>query len=205
MTTYVVIPGGERCLRMSGRRGHGRRAEPWGRPVMHGFGFFGRGPRAGRGDVRAAILALLSEQPMHGYQIMRELAERSGGVWRASPGSVYPTLQQLQDEELVVADESSGGRRTFRLTEAGEAAAKEAAASGTTPWQAVADETGEQALELRDLVGGLLMAARQVVHAGTPEQVDEAKGILREARRRLYRILAQDDPEGGDADRGQTP
>lgn len=203
--TYVMVPIGDRCLRMSGRGRHGRRGEPWGRPGMHAFGFFGRGPRAGRGDVRAAILALLSEQPMHGYQIMRELAERSGGVWRASPGSVYPTLQQLQDEELVVADEASGGRRTFRLTEAGKAAAGEATAGGAAPWQAVADETGEQALELRDLVGGLLMAARQVVHAGTPEQIDEAKGILGDARRRLYRILAQDDPDAGEAGRGQTP
>lgn len=202
-TAYVIIGGGDRCLRMTGHRSHGPRGDPFGRRGMHGF--FGRGPRAGRGDVRAAILALLAEQPMHGYQIMRELAERSGGVWRASPGSVYPTLQQLQDEELVVTDEAAGGRRTFRLTEAGEAAARAAAASGEAPWQAVAGEPGEQALELRDLVGGLIMAARQVMQAGTAEEVDEAKGILREARRRLYRILAQDAGDDPPGDQGQTP
>ena len=85
-------------------------------------GFLGRGPRAGRGDVRAAILALLAEEPMHGYQIMRELGERSGGVWRPSPGSIYPTLQQLEDEELVRPETGDGGRRVFALTDAGREA-----------------------------------------------------------------------------------
>ena len=114
-------------------------------------GFLGRGPRAGRGDVRAAILALLSEEPMHGYQIMRELGERSGGVWRPSPGSIYPTLQQLEDEELVRPETGDGGRRVFTLTDAGREA-QAGAAGGPAPWDAVGVEGDTTALELRDLV-----------------------------------------------------
>ena len=102
---------------------------------MHEFGFgrsdIARG-RAGRGDIRAAILALLAEEPMHGYQIMRELNERSGGAWRVSPGSVYPTLSQLEDEELVQA-EQQGGKRVFSLTDAGTVQTAAPAAATTMP------------------------------------------------------------------------
>ncbi len=91
-----------------------------------GPGRRGRGPRASRGDIRAAILALLIEEPMHGYQIMREINDRSGGVWRPSPGSIYPTLQQLQDEDLVVSEESPRGRRLFALTDHGRSTAEAA-------------------------------------------------------------------------------
>jgi len=201
MTAYAVLRirgfagGSERCLLMSGG-GRGRRGR--GMHGRAGFpGFLGRGPRAGRGDVRAAILALLLEQPMHGYQVMQELAERSGGVWRLSPGSVYPTLQQLEDEELVQAERAGAGRRIFELTAAGREAA-EAVAAGPAPWHAVAEAGDESAIELRDLVGSLAMAARQVLHAGAPAQVAQAKEILREARRRLYQVLADDagSPEG---------
>src|SRR6266511_2215675 len=87
---------------------------PWGPPPRW------RGPKARRGDVRAAILAVLAEQPMNGYQIIQEIAERSGGVWKPSPGSIYPTLQQLEDEGLVTAD-AEVGRRTFTLTDEGRA------------------------------------------------------------------------------------
>jgi DNA-binding PadR family transcriptional regulator len=159
---------------------------------MHGF--LGGGPRARRGDIRSAILALLSEGPMHGYQIMNELAERTGGVWRPSPGSVYPTLQQLQDEGLVRELEPEGGRHTFELTEEGRAAVE---ALGTrAPWEAVADESEAAALELRELVFQVMAAARQVVHAGESSQLAQAKDVLREARQRLYRILAEDSPPG---------
>jgi DNA-binding PadR family transcriptional regulator len=174
--------GGRRNRRyMSGREG--------------GFpGFLGRGPRAGRGDVRAAILALLAEEPMHGYQIMRELGERSGGVWRPSPGSIYPTLQQLEDEELVRPETGDGGRRVFTLTDAGREA-QSAAAGGPAPWDGVAAEGDSTALELRDLVHQVMGAARQVLHAGEPAQIAQAKDVLRDARRKLYRILAEDSPE----------
>ncbi len=114
-----------------GGRSRGRgRADGFGPDFGTGFGrhggfgpgfgpaMFGRGPKRGRGDVRAAIIALLAEEPMHGYQIITEIAERSGGVWHPSPGSVYPTLQALEDQGLVTADQAAG-RRVFSLTDEG--------------------------------------------------------------------------------------
>ena len=144
---------------------------------------------------------------MHGYQIMRELGERSGGVWRPSPGSIYPTLQQLEDEELVRPETGDGGRRVFALTDAGREA-QAAAAGGPAPWDEVGAEGDTSALELRDLVGQVVAAARQVLHAGEPAQIAQAKDVLREARRKLYRILAEDSPRRtprrrtGDRNRG---
>ena len=176
---------------MTGKSHRGRRRRGFGGPGMRGF--LGAGPRAGRGDIRSAILALLNEGPMHGYQIMRELADRTAGVWRPSPGSVYPTLQQLQDEGLVREIESEGGRHTFELTDDGRAAAE--ALETPAPWEAVADETEAAAVELRDLLFQVMAAARQVVHAGDPPQLAQAKDVLRETRQRLYRILADDSPQ----------
>jgi hypothetical protein len=136
---------------MTGRRGHGHRGgHPFGAqwsafgggpmfapPWAQGGGPRGgwRGPKARRGDVRAAILAVLAEQPMNGYQIIQEIAERSGGVWKPSPGSIYPTLQQLEDEGLVTADAATG-RRTFTLTDEGRAYVAEHADEVTAPWEA---------------------------------------------------------------------
>ena len=161
---------------------------------MHRMGF-GRGGRAGRGDIRAAILALLAEQPMHGYQIMRELNDRSGGAWRVSPGSVYPTLSQLEDEELVQA-EQSGGKRVFTLTEAGKAEAEQFASAA--PWQDMAAEVPPAVAELRDLMYQVRAAARQVVHAGSEQQLTAANELLRETRRKLYALLAEDDAPSTD-------
>jgi DNA-binding PadR family transcriptional regulator len=178
-----------------GHGGHGRRNRRYRMHREGGFpGFLGRGPRAGRGDVRAAILALLAEEPMHGYQIMRELGERSGGVWRPSPGSIYPTLQQLEDEELVRPETGEGGRRVFTLTDAGREV-QAAAAGGPAPWDEVGAEGDSTALELRDLVSQVMGAARQVLHAGEAPQIAQAKDVLRDTRRKLYRILAEDAPE----------
>jgi DNA-binding PadR family transcriptional regulator len=182
-----------------GPRGRGRGNRRYGRGHDGGFpGFLGRGPRAGRGDVRAAILALLAEQPMHGYQIMREIGERSGGVWRPSPGSIYPTLQQLEDEELVRPETGDSGRRVFALTDSGREA-QSASAGGSAPWDEVGVEGDNTALELRDLVGQVMAAARQVLHAGESAQIAQAKDVLRDARRKLYRILAEDSPEPTEA------
>ena len=120
---------GRRCHRgmtmFAGKRRHGREHFGRGGPFFGGRGdpFFGGGRRAGRGDIRAAILALLAEEPMHGYQIIRELSERTGGAWTPSPGSVYPTLQQLEDEDLVREQKSESGRRVYALTDAGRAQA----------------------------------------------------------------------------------
>ena len=188
-----------RWLAMSGR-GRGRpHRHPRG---MHGFGStfgpggFARGPRARRGDVRAALLVLLAEEPRNGYGLMQEIEERSNGAWRPSPGSVYPALSQLEDERLVRAQES-GGRKLFDLTEAGRAHVTEHAEELGTPWQDVGGG-GEHVGELRTLVFGVGAAVMQVVQAGTEQQAAEAAKVLDEARRSLYRILAGDDRDGDD-------
>lgn len=153
------------------------------------------GSRMGRGDVRAAVLALLAESPMHGYQIIHEIEERSGGSWKPSPGSVYPTLQLLTDEGLVTADEANG-RKTYALTEAGRAEA-DAASERPAPWQASGmgagtRESSGRATALPKAGVELAQAAAQVARTGTTEQVQQAVAVLEEARRKLYSILAQD-------------
>jgi len=152
-----------------------------------------RGPKAGRGDVRAAILALLREGPRNGYQIMSEIEERSGGAWRPSPGAVYPALQQLADEGLVEAEES-GGRRTFSLTGAGRRYVEENPEKARAAWESMTqDEPGQ-------VPGLFVQAARlggsivQMAHAGTPEQVHAAEQLLERTRSRMYKILAGDVP-----------
>ena len=159
---------------------------------MHGHGHHGRpGMRGGhhqarRGALREAILGLLAEQPMHGYQVMQELEQRSGGRWRPSPGSVYPTLQQLEDEQLISVEELDG-RRTFRLTEAGATAA--ASLPREHGW------TGGRGgdADLRGRTRDLAAAALQVSRVGSPAAVAEARTVLDDARRRLYRLLADDE------------
>jgi DNA-binding PadR family transcriptional regulator len=166
-----------------GRPGRGRR------PPFAGD-FFGRGGRANRGDVRAAILTLLAEQPMHGYQIIGELSVRTGGVWQLSPGSVYPTLQHLQDEGLVQGEQTDG-KNVFSLTDAGRTAVAERAGR-PAPWDEVGAGVDIGVVELHDLLHQLVAAASQIVHAGTPSQIGAAKTLLAETRRSLYRILAGD-------------
>ena len=155
-----------------------------------GFGppMFGRGPKRGRGDVRAAILALLAEEPMHGYQIITELTERSGGVWRPSPGSVYPTLQAMEDQGLVTADKSEG-RRVFSLTPDGRAAADEAG-DGPAPWERAAKGADRSLVDLRGLMTEVAAAAMQVGRSGSESQVKAVGEILADTRRRIYLVLA---------------
>jgi DNA-binding PadR family transcriptional regulator len=136
--------------------------------------------------VRASVLALLAERPMHGYEMITELETRTGGVWRPSPGSVYPTLQLLEDEGLIVSEES-GGRKRFTLTETGRA---EAEAAGAAPWEHVGDETVENWHELKDAAFGAMNALRQVMMTGTDEQRQRAVEVISDARRKLYAILA---------------
>ena len=170
-------------LMFGGRHRHGRGEFPFGR----------EGRRAGRGDIRAAILALLSESSMHGYQIIRELSERTGGAWTPSPGSVYPTLQQLEDEELVSEQKSETGRRVYELTEAGRE--KAAALPSPAPWEQVAAAANDETADFRSLVFQVLGAVKQVAGAGTPAQIEAAQEVLRTARRSLYQILAEDPAE----------
>ncbi|WP_415840942.1 PadR family transcriptional regulator, partial [Nocardiopsis rhodophaea] len=154
--------------------------------------------RARRGDVRTGILLLLAEEPRSGYEIIREGKERSQGGWRPSPGSVYPMLQQLEDEGLVRPAETSGSgrRRPFELTDEGHAYVEENAAELTPPWEAVPEEytdSMERYAEISSLAYQLSAAAAQVAQAGTPEQLERAKWLLAETKRGLYRILAEDD------------
>ncbi|MGI5228887.1 PadR family transcriptional regulator [Actinoallomurus sp. CA-142502] len=151
----------------------------------------GVAPKVRKGDVRAAALALLTEGPRNGYQIIQEIAERSHGLWRPSPGSVYPALQQLEDEGLVRAKEESG-RRTYQLTDEGRAHVAAHEEALTEPWAAVAGSVSEEMVDLRTLFVRMAMALRQVAEAGTPAQHQEAGRILADARRSLYRLLAED-------------
>ncbi len=147
----------------------------------------GGGPRASRGDARAAILALLAEEPMHGYQVMHELAERTSGAWRPSPGSIYPALRRLSDEGLVSSTEQDG-RRVFQLTEAGRKAVTEAG-DGIPPWERLAPSAGD--IDLRKTIFSVAAAAKQVAATGTSEQLAQADEILTQARKHLYQLLAE--------------
>jgi DNA-binding PadR family transcriptional regulator len=194
MRRQPFTPGG------SGRPGFGRWQPPfgpWGGPFGPGgpgfgpgFGRHHRGGRARRGNVRAAILALLAERPMHGYEMIQELTNRTGGVWRPSPGSVYPALQMLEDEGLISSQEAEG-KRLFSLTEAGRAEAEQGPSQA--PWDEVTEGVDPTNLKLRDTafqVGGAVM---QVATAGSEAQKTKALEVLSEARRRIYSILAEDD------------
>ncbi|THG30999.1 PadR family transcriptional regulator [Naasia lichenicola] len=147
------------------------------------------GSRMGRGDVRTAVLAILTEEPMHGYQIIRAIEERSNGMWKPSPGSVYPTLQVLADEGLVTAVESAG-KKTYSLTDAGRVAA-ETAPDVSAPWEAPGKRAAALSGAIPKAGAQLAQAAAQVAHAGSPEDVAEAVAVLDEARRKLYAILAR--------------
>ncbi|MEU7700792.1 PadR family transcriptional regulator [Streptomyces sp. NPDC015492] len=176
----------------------GRRAAfgPFG-PGFGGGGPFGGGRghgggrgRARRGDVRASILALLKDRPMHGYEMIREIGERSDGAWRPSPGSVYPTLQMLEDEGLIVS-ESEGGKKLFTLTDTGRA---EADGGPEAPWQDAGRGVDWEAMnEIRQAGFGLMEAFGQVWKAGSAEQRKKAVGVINEARKKLYLILADED------------
>ncbi len=163
----------------------------------------GRG-RAGRGDVRAAILALLAEEPRNGYQIIQEIEQRTDGVWRASSGSVYPALAQLEDEGLI-EPVGEGGRKLFSLTEAGRQYAEQNSEQLSRIWQEAVGGPGarfEEFARNRDLIAQLIMAYRQVAQVGNNAQREEARAILTTARQSLYKILAADE-EPNDAQPGE--
>ena len=156
--------------------------------VPGGFGGPG-GQRARRGDIRTAVLRLLSEAPMHGYQIIQELSARSGGAWTPSAGSVYPTLQLLADEGLVTAEETAG-KKVFSLTDSGKAAAAETA-DQPAPWDEAA-QNGSGVQGYREAAGRLMPVVFQIGKTGTADQVTRAIEILIDTRKKLYAILAED-------------
>ncbi len=173
---------------------------PWGRSWPSPPGSPGaRGRKAGRGDVRAAILALLREGPRNGYQIMSEIEERSDGAWRPSPGAVYPALAQLADEGLI-AGEESGGRRTYSLTEAGRSYVEENPEMARGSWESRTQQESWQVPGLFTQAARLGAGIVQMAQAGTPEQIHAAERLLEQTRRRLYQLLADDADEGDDTD-----
>jgi DNA-binding PadR family transcriptional regulator len=164
---------------------------------------FGRGPRARRGNVRSAILTLLAEAPHNGYQIMQAIEQRSQGTWRPSSGSIYPTLQQLEDEELVQAEEARAGQtgsKAYKLTAKGQRYVEDHRDELEAEWAATRGEDpgGDPRWEIVNLFRQVAGAAMQVAQSGTPKQLDEAKQLLHEVRRNLYRILADLPAEGDD-------
>jgi DNA-binding PadR family transcriptional regulator len=141
--------------------------------------------------VRATILALLSEGPRTGYQIMSDIEERSEGAWRPSPGAVYPALQLLADEGLILGEEA-GGRRTFQLTDAGRAYVAENPEMARGAWESMAHAGPGELPGLFTQAARLGAAIAQMAHAGTPDQMREAERLLEQTRRRLYHLLADE-------------
>lgn len=159
-----------------------------------------RGPRVRRGDVRTAILAVLRDEPMNGYQLISTIAERTAGAWKPSPGSVYPTISQLEDEGLVVTD-SDLGRKVVRLTDEGRAyveANAEELAAVWRPFEEPGREERPDYAQLKPEIGRMMSAVWQIASTGTDQQKREAIAVLIDTRRRLYGLLAGDetDPRG---------
>jgi len=162
-----------------------------------GRGGGGRGGRrARRGDIRLASLLLLAQEPRNGYAIMQELEQRSGGAWRPSPGSVYPALAQLEDEGLIRSREEDGGR-VFELTDAGRAQLAERAEDAPAPWDTVGQGVPDEARALFGQMRQLGGAVIQVAQSGSTEQAKKAVEVLDQARRSVYRILADGDTTEG--------
>jgi len=157
-----------------------------------------RPQRARRGDVRAAILDVLQGEPLNGYQVISAISERSGGAWKPSPGSVYPTISQLEDEGLVEADDERG-RRTLRLSDAGRdyvAANADELAGVWEPFAAPEREEGRgDYANLKPEIGQVMNAVWQIITTGTDQQRRDAVDVLVETRRKLYGLLAEGDTE----------
>jgi len=168
------------------------RGGPFGPPRFRGPG--GRGPRVRRGDVRAAILDLLAEgQAWNGYQIIQEIGGRTQGVWKPSAGSVYPALQQLEDEGLIRAEAGEDRRRNYTLTDEGRTYVEAHADELKASWDSVTGSVDDDAVQMHNLARQVAMATVQVAQAGSPAQVKQASKILADTRKALYRILAADD------------
>jgi DNA-binding PadR family transcriptional regulator len=191
------------------RHRHGRHRGFGGGPEGFGFGGFGFGPggpggprgrgrKARRGDIRTAALLLLNEEPRNGYQIMQEVEQRSDGVWRPSPGSVYPALQQLEDEGLI-RSEDSDGRKLFALTDDGRAHVAHRPDDATAPWEQWHDVVASETHELFGAMRQVAHAFTQIISTGSKSQAVKARAVLDTARRELYRILADGEPDGEDS------
>lgn len=194
---------GRNSRRGHGGRGHGGHGGWGGRGEAFDPQMFRGGRRMRRGDIRFALLAGLTDGPAHGYELIGRLEARTGGMWRPSAGSVYPTLQLLEEEGLI-AGEDLEGKRVYHLTDAGREEAIEAqerwgaGRRGGGPF----GDAAEGIVGLRQSIKPLILAARQVALAGDEAQREAASVVLEEARRKLYRILAGDltgQPDAGSA------
>jgi DNA-binding PadR family transcriptional regulator len=153
------------------------------------------GTRARRGDIRAAALALLSEKPMHGYEMIKEIEERTGGVWKPSAGSIYPTLQLLEDEGLIAGEESDGKRR-FVLTEDGVAAAEERSErTDTPPWDEVRSGAPPRMVQLGHSLRQLNAAVASAMRAADEDQQGKIAELLDQTRRGIYAVLSEESPD----------
>jgi len=166
-----------------GHRGHRHDSEGWeGRR---------RGGRMRRGDIRTALLAVLAEEPGHGYDLIQRLEEKTAGAWRPSPGSVYPTLQLLEDEGLARSGEHND-KRVYEITDQGRAEAnRRVEEAGGTPWE-IAGRNDTGVGEFRNAVRQLLVASKQVSTSGDQQQVERMLDILKQARKEIYTMLAED-------------
>ena len=162
---------------------------PFGPPAGPGGPRWGMGRRVRRGHIRTLVLSALQEGPAHGYEIIQRLEAKTEGMWRPSPGSVYPTLQLLEDKGSVRGEERDG-KRVYELTDEGRAEAESRAERHGPVW-AEGHEGSAGAAALRDAVGQLHMAAHQVAGAGQEDQVQRAVDILTDARKKLYQLLAE--------------
>jgi DNA-binding PadR family transcriptional regulator len=183
-----------RCRTHHRHRGFGGLGGPGG---PGGFGPRGRGRKARRGDIRTAALLLLAQEPRNGYQIMQEVQERSGDVWRPSPGSIYPALQQLEDEGLIRSQELDG-RKLFALTDEGRKVVGERDAEKPAPWDQMSGDVSDKARELGKLMREVASAFSQVMRTGSEGQMASAREILAATRRDLYRILADGETDTND-------
>jgi len=168
--------------------GEGGPFDPFGSGGSFGPG--GKRGRRSRGDMRAAILLLLSEEPMHGYQIIQELTDRSSGRWTPSPGAVYPALSQLERDGLIDV-EADSQRRVFSLTEEGRAEAERLKEAGPAPWEST-NAGSEDDSAMRMAIARVGSAAAQIARFGTAEQAAEAEKMLDKTARRLFAILARE-------------
>jgi DNA-binding PadR family transcriptional regulator len=166
-----------------GHRGRHRSHEMWeGRR---------RGGRMRRGDIRTAVLAVLAEEPGHGYDVIQRLEEKTAGAWRPSPGSVYPTLQLLEDEGLVRSVERDS-KRVYEITDLGrDEATRRVDEAGGTPWD-LAGRDDDRIGELRDAIRQLLIAAKQVSASNDSKGLERTIAILKRARKEIYTMLAED-------------
>ncbi len=197
-----------------GSGGHSPWGGPWGGPMggpppwvaqLFGPGLGGgpggpggrgrRGPRARRGDVRSAILDVLhtAGEPVNGYQVIQQIADRTQGAWKPSPGSVYPTIAQLQDEGLV--EDAPTGRKAVQLTDDGRAWVADHTEEMAAVWAPFEEGEDDEAVSVKQVIGQTVGAVVQVMQTGTPEQRERAVQILADTRRRLYGVLAEG-PEG---------